>query len=159
MLEQEPTAFRLSRLPSERVVQWWPDLAVRVRAACPPPNSTENPNAVNTVLAAVIEGQCQIWLWLRRSEGKTDVQGIVLTQRFAPTISSRTHLWIEGCAFDTPPTPEQFQEIMSKLKKFARACGCDCVVLMTDNKLDILAMAESLNANTEYRLLQFPVEV
>lgn len=159
MFEEEPTKFRLNRLPSERVVQWWPDLAVRVRAACPPPNSTENPNAVNTVLAAVIEGSCQIWLWLRRSEGETDVQGILLSQRFAPTISSRTHLWIEGCSFDTPPTPEQFQEILSKLKKFARACGCDCVVLMTDDRPDILAMAESLNANTEYRLLQFPVEV
>ena len=158
MFEEAPK-FRLNRLPSERVVQWWPDLAERVRAACPPPNSSENPNAVNSVLAAVIEGSCQIWLWLKRSEEKTDVQGIVVTQRFAPTISSRSHLWVAGCSFGTPPTPEQFQEIMSKLKKFARACGCENVVLMTDNRPDILAMADSLKANTEYRLLQFPVEI
>jgi len=146
----------LEPLSSEQVNVIWPQLEPAIKASLPPTEVSDDPGAMNNVLAAVMKGELQVWIATKRGEGTCYVYGGVVTKMTSPAISAVKSLWIYSLFINELPPAPLVGTIIETLREFARQNGCKTIFAITNN-LVIEKLVKHLAGTTDYRLVRLEV--
>ena len=138
----------LEYLTPEQVNLAWPSLKPAIKASLPPPDVTDEANAMNNVLAAIMRGELQVWLATRRAEGSAHIYGGVVTQIMAPGVTGVKNLWLYALFIHELPPTRLIGTMLDTLRAFARQNGCRSIFAMTNNDV-IEKLTKHLHGTTD----------
>jgi len=152
-----PPKFALEKLSPEQVNIMWPAFQSAIKASLPPTEVTDDPAAMNNVLAAVMKGELQVWIATKRGEDSCYVYGGAVTQITGPSVTGVKNLWLYSLFIHELPPAPLVGVIVEALREYARANACKRMFGASNNEVILKLVVKHLGGNADYRLIEMEV--
>lgn len=145
----------LIRFTPEQVTKFWPAIEPGIAMALPP-GISNNPEAMNNVLASILVGSSDCWMsYERNADGNAVVNGTVITQITKDESGTRNLLLYAVYGIGIANVA-QWREGYEVLKKWAIANGCANIVAYTEVP-ELCNIVTRLGGNANWRYAILPV--
>ena len=145
--------MKLLKLSAEQLMQHWPYVRECITLALPP-YVTSNADNMIRIQEQLLVGSLECWACI---EDETGVfYGIVTTQIVVDEATLTKNLFLFSVTLTEAHEHSIWQEGYIYLSKYAASKGCSSIIAYT-NQESVIMLARSLGADTDWKLLRFPI--
>ena len=145
--------MKLLKLSPEQLMQHWPYVKECILLALPP-YVAESADSIIRIQEQLLIGSLECWACIREETG--EFYGIVTTQIVADEATMTKNLLLFSVTLTEEHEHEIWREGYVYLSRYAASKGCNSIVAYTNQEAMIM-LAKGFGADTEWRLLKFPI--
>ena len=145
--------MKLLKLSPEQLMQQWPYVKECIILALPPYVASDPDNIIR-IQEQLLVGSLDCWACIEDETGK--FYGIVTTQVVADEATMTKNLFLFSVTLTEEHENIIWEEGYIYLSKYAASKGCKAIIAYT-NQESVIMLADKLGADTNWRLLRFPL--
>ena len=145
----------LTKLLPEQISKFW-DVIKYAAEQSIPPNAGEHPDKINRILTAAISGKIDVWASYERGEDNNRFESIMLTKFLYDDVVGTKNLLIYSIYGYGVISASSWRDGLKTLVKYAKGRNCSMIIAYS-NIPEVIKLADSLGAETDFRFISFKI--